>query len=487
MAPGGAVGSPFGPAAEAIFFTEGTPHLANWTRMELVGGSVVGEVLSARGHSVRAGGSAKLYRVESYERVLSHLPGSLPHYARFFPATLSAFAEMKLAAADHVTLYLGGRIEAFRSGLGFRADRADFSSPVIETEWRWALMPRVAVAFPLDGGRSVIRVNYGLVAQPPDFRFFLDTTIGDSLRTDIRRQGNPALAFERGNAYEAGFGRLFGEALGIEVAVFRKELVNLVTGSVTFAGSAPGQFTTGDFGTVRGLEVRVQARWPLFEVSGGYALQKATGVTSAALSDTILEPERARVEFPLAFDRRHSADVAAFGGRMAGAREARWGASAVASVGSGYPIDRVGAAGIGSPGTAPRLLAVRLPWTAAVDLRVSYHLGSPPGCGRCALVLLVDGRNVLGRENVLGVRRSSGTPAPTLEEVRTLAASQTAPSEPIPRESPRYSALVDLDGDGLITPDGYRTARFAAALDRLDPSLFYGEARQLRLGMEVAF
>jgi hypothetical protein len=32
-----------------------------------------------------------------------------------------------------------------------------------------------------------------------------------------------------------------------------------------------------------------------------------------------------------------------------------------------------------------------------------------------------------------------------------------------------------------------RTARLAAELDRNDPSLFYGEASQLRLGLELVF
>src|SRR5690606_10880352 len=33
--PGRAVGTPFGLAAEGLFYTEGTPHIANWSRMEV--------------------------------------------------------------------------------------------------------------------------------------------------------------------------------------------------------------------------------------------------------------------------------------------------------------------------------------------------------------------------------------------------------------------------------------------------------------------
>jgi hypothetical protein len=57
----------------------------------------------------------------------------------------------------------------------------------------------------------------------------------------------------------------------------------------------------------------------------------------------------------------------------------------------------------------------------------------------------------------------------------------------IPLESPDYSTLADLNGDGLITAGEARTVRLAAAIDRYDPSLYFGEARQLRLGLEIAF
>ena len=51
----------------------------------------------------------------------------------------------------------------------------------------------------------------------------------------------------------------------------------------------------------------------------------------------------------------------------------------------------------------------------------------------------------------------------------------------------RHMAAVDTNSDGVITPLEFRAARFAAALDRLDPSLYYGEPRQLRIGLEISF
>ena len=99
-APGGSVGWPFGPAAEGIFFTEGTPDIAAWSRSDFFGADVVGELNTASGHALRAGGSAKLFRVENYERVLAYLPGSLPNYARFYPRTLTSFVEVRLEPGD---------------------------------------------------------------------------------------------------------------------------------------------------------------------------------------------------------------------------------------------------------------------------------------------------------------------------------------------------------------------------------------------------
>jgi hypothetical protein len=121
------------------------------------------------------------------------------------------------------------------------------------------------------------------------------------------------------------------------------------------------------------------------------------------------------------------------------------------------------------------------------DLRFSYGFNGLPACGNCTWRLVVDGRNILNRNNIVALRSNTGLVAPTLAQVQGLANSLPVPTESIPRESPAYVVTLDSDGDGQITPDEAQAGRFAAALDRFDPTLFFGESRQLRLGIEVTF
>jgi hypothetical protein len=128
-----------------------------------------------------------------------------------------------------------------------------------------------------------------------------------------------------------------------------------------------------------------------------------------------------------------------------------------------------------------------LPWTWTADLRASWDFGVPRVCARCRWRAVADGRNIFNRKNVIALRRENGSLAPTFSQVQGLVSAAGDLLEPIPRESPAYSSRIDLDRDGRITNTEFRTARLAAAVDRFDPSLYYGEARQMRLGIEVVF
>ena len=482
VTPGGSLGSPFGTAGTGIFFTDGTPHLASWSDTDMLSTDVDAEVTTASGGAFRAGAGGKLFRIESYERTLSHLAGSAPNYARFFPAVLSGFLEGKFAVTEQMTINAGFRVDAFRSGIAFRANRTDFLSPVLDARWNVSLNPRFGVAMPIPGtnNTAALRFNYGYVAQPPDFRFFLDTTIGDSLRTDIRRQGNPALSFERGKSYEVGLSKLFGTSIGVGATLFRKELSHLATGSMRLGETDDPLYSTDDEGTVNGIELSARGRWSDFSLRASWAVQKATGVAAGTDLDSLIVGDDRFIEYPLAFDRRHSIDLALFYGRAAGA-VSPWSAALTSNLQSGYPINRFSASG-----EDDQLGDTHLPWTSSIELRASRELGRLPGCDACALRITAEGRNLLGRKNVLAVRRDTGGLAPTAAAVQALVNALPAPA-PIPAESPQYARMIDLDNDGIITPNEFRLARLAAAIDRFDPSLYFGEPRQLRLGVEVTF
>lgn len=488
--PAGRIGSPFGPAAEGIFVADGTTGIANWTRSSLLGADVVGEMLFVTGASFRGGFSGRLHRVEVYERTRAWLAGSAPNFARFFPATLSGFVEANLRPEELFTVNVGVRVEAFRNGLEFRADRSDFLTPVIDTEWNVNFGPRIgfAGAFRNSSGRTAFRVSWARMAQPPDFQFFLDSTIGDSLRTDISRQGNPQLSFEEGSTIELGISHQFGHTVGLEIVGFHKALGKLLTGSVQLVGTTPGQFTTGDEGTVNGAEISGVASFPDVLVRLGYSLQKATGLTAGSFADTGAVMTGRPEPVPLVFDRRHTIDATILLGRSARAASQLdggfpVGATVTARVRSGYPLFPL----LPEDGSGAGIPIGRLPWTALVDLALTWNLPGVPGCHGCTARVILEAKNLLDRDNIIALRRETGTIAPTLSTVERLVAAPHTSRFPIIRESEFYTASVDLDDDGLITEDEFDTARFAAAVDRFDPSLFYGPASQVRIGLQVSF
>ncbi len=492
--PDGTTGSPFGAAGEGIFTTTGTSGIAAYSRSDFLGTDLAGELITADGNSFRAGFQGKFYQVETYERTRSYVAGSAPNYARFYPTTLAGYLDANIRPDPLFTITAGMRVEGFQSGLDFSLDRSDFLAPVESTDWKVNVTPRfgVAGAFKNSAGRSAFRINYARVAQPPDFQFFIDNTIGDSLRTDVRRQGNPNLAFEQGNAFEAGFSQLFGDVIGLDITGYLKNLTDLVTGNVGLGGTNSGLFTTGDKGTVKGVEISLRGRWPGFGLRAGYALAEATGITSGAFDDSGVIPPGTTAEFPLAFDRRHTIDAAMFLGRAAsatgilpthgGLAQSSFGLVVTARLRSGYPLTS------GRPDeTAPYAEVQRLPWTSVFDARFTWDFARLPGCRGCALRLVVDGKNLFGKDNVIALRRDSGLLAPSMGTLLDLAERPVTSTFPIPRESDRYAALTDLNGNGVITATEFQTARFAAAMDASDPSLLFSEPRQLRLGLEVVF
>jgi hypothetical protein len=149
---------------------------------------------------------------------------------------------------------------------------------------------------------------------------------------------------------------------------------------------------------------------------------------------------------------------------------------------SGLPYSRV-ATGTDSLVGLPN--ENRLPGTQTVDLLIRKIITF--GAVRGGIYL--DIRNLLNRQNIVAVRKDTGSPqAPNAEVQAQADAAYTAHPEPIPYESPRYRRWADLDNNGYVDgPLELQPLYLAAAQDYNQPLFAYGPPRLIRLGMDFEF
>jgi hypothetical protein len=460
-------GSPYGLWGADLFVTDGTSGIAEWTRSEFADARVELQTLVSPQHDLKVGGDVRLYHIMSYQHVHGGLAGAAPNFVEFYPRTAAAWVHSTLYTLDAATVDLGIRIEGYQPRLVASPDRRDLTAPTATTKWNVIVHPRVGFAMPLQVvglDRVAVHWNFGRFSQPPDFQFFFDQSLDDSLNTAVRRQGNPNLAFERATEYEAGLDYLIGNDFVLRATGYLKDLSGITTSGIAIG--AQGQtFTNLDFGRVQGLEVRFEGRLdPRRRFELGYVLQQAVGVASSAFDSVRAGGDStARYELPLQFDRRHSIDLNVYWQLPAG-----FGIALGGTAGSGYPV----------PGAAER----RLPWSVALAGRLVREWQ----WGARSVRVMLEGRNLLNRDNLETAREGGGV-MPDVAALEARAAQETARATPIPRESPWYAPRFDGNQDGVLDAAEQTAARRAALFDYYEPTMLYGEARQIRIGFEIVF
>lgn len=432
-------------------------------------------------------------RVRTFQRVLGYLPvgagDSVP------PATASEFTPLQAAA------YLEGQFRLSDLGItaGLRYDRFDTRTdlPGSEGKAQSKLNPRVAVSTVLKGATFVASI--GRFSQAPDYQYLVDAAFDDTTRTGRFRQGNPNLGFEGSWQYEFSLRARPRPGLAVRVNAFVKRLEGLVSSVPLGVDPDSSIFGNADNGTVRGGEVLFERElrngWG---VRASYTLQEALATSTSAFllrrviiidpvtHDTIIP---AKVEFPLDYDRRHNltlilqGQVAESGGpaflgvRPLGGLEA----ALIGRLSSGLPFTRYRPGTdtlVGEPNSA------RLPATSTIDmlLRRPLSLGGVRGS------VYMDVRNLLGRRNIVAVRRDSGEPTPDDATIEAMAQGAFAANdERIPYESPRYRTHADVDGNGYVEGLELLEMYRAAARDATQPIFAYGAPRLARVGIELLF
>jgi hypothetical protein len=481
--------SPWG--VPAFFLGGGSEGSIGWNHYREWRNQVDATIGVGNTSDVYAGAMYLSQQVQTFQRVSGFLPvgDSVP------PATASDFSPTQAAAylegstrLLEMAFTLGLRWDLFDPGASFADERIKAQSTI---------SPRFGFSTAL--GPITVVGNYGVFHQAPDFQFLADAAFDDTTRTGRFRRGNPNLGFEKATMFEGSIRARPVPLVAVTLNGFVKQLDGLVSSVPLGIDPDSSIFGNADFGNVKGVEVIVEREFARnWGASVAYTLQKATATSTSpflrlrwpsidAAGDTIIP---ARVEYPLDFDRRHALTLIARGqtpqtvGPMLLGIDllADWQGSAVYRYQSGLPYSRTNTAGdslVGRPNDS------RLPSQSTVDLllRRMFRIG-----GQWAGIYL-DIRNLLNTENIIAVRRDTGTPFLDPDGLTDQAteAYQRDPS-PIPYESPRYRSWADVDGNGLIEGQAELLPLYLqAATDFNQPVFIYGPPRIVRLGFEFLF
>ncbi|MDP3775165.1 MAG: TonB-dependent receptor, partial [Gemmatimonadales bacterium] len=392
-------GPVYGLWGRGLFVTSGTSGIVQRHQTDMLTVDLSSTTQVNPQHLLVIGGTFKLIHVQAYERTAAALAASSPSAASFFPRVASLYLTNTLKPVGGATLTLGARLEAFNPRIQFTTDRRTLGAPIENARWTMLVMPRIGFVMPLtDVGlpHTVARWNFGISSQPPAFQFFFDSGIDDSLNTTLRRQGNPALGFERATSYEAGITQLLTPDVLVGVTGYYKDLSGLVTSGVPLA-AAGRLFSNLDQGRIYGVEASLDlGSHPGRKLRLSYSFQQAKGTVSTPFDSTSATPGTRAVDVPLAFDRRHAIDLLAIWAPP----EGRWSASLSGTAGSGYPI----------PG---RDDGRRLPWSVLVNGRLTmtahWH-------GR-SVEFYAEGRNLLAWRTLRTARPETGNETVVLDSL----------------------------------------------------------------------
>lgn len=247
-----------------------------------------------------------------------------------------------------------------------------------EADAKYHISPRFGLSYML-GESAVLHFSYGHFFQIPPFQRMYDNSIYLIDFTNYQTQlGNANLEAERTVSYEVGLWQELMEGMGLEVALFYKDIYDLLTVEIqtTYNQIRYGLYSNKEYANARGLEVKYDFAWgPLF-TQVNYTLQFTRGVadnprTTFDRAGNSQDP--IPVLIPLNWDQRHTLNA------MVGYNTKRYGVTATAQYGSGQAFTW-------GPIQESRLADVNLypnnswrPSVLTVDFRSNVNLGTLAG------------------------------------------------------------------------------------------------------------
>ncbi len=310
-------------------------------------------------------------------------------------------------------------------------DQAIDEGDLKDSETFARLSPRLGIAFPVSH-KTQMRINYGKFYQRPllqDLYLGLDFYQARITAGSYFPFASPLLEPEKTTQYEVGISHQLGDNVAFDFSAYYKDVQDLtqVTHISNVDPKAYDIFSNVDYGTIKGVDIAfLMRRTRNIRLDFRYTLSYATGTGSYAQSNYIIawqnpggEP---KTTSPLDFDQRHSIN-AVFDWRLEDAMGPKMGElfplentslAVVFSAGSGTPYtpmaiyDAATEAAV-TPQPLDKINTANKPWYMNIDAKLERRFN----VGSFNITPYVWVKNLLDRENVIGVYEGTGQPDET--------------------------------------------------------------------------
>lgn len=236
---------------------------------------------------------------------------------------------------------------------------------------QYQLSPRLGLAYKL-GDVALLRFSYGHFMQIPPLDYYYRNN--SFTVTELGWVGNPLLKAQKTISYEVGLWYQLTREMNFEVAVFYKDIYDLLSSKMLYTYSTIrfGIYDNKDYGNVRGLELKYQSKiGDNITLNANYTLQYTRGVADTpelAFNRAGQDQDPVNKLIPLEWDQRHTLNI------IAGYNTPEYGISLLAVYSSGKPYSW-------TPITESRLKVISLlpnnqvrPSQFKVDLNAFYNL-----------------------------------------------------------------------------------------------------------------
>jgi len=170
--------------------------------------------------------------------------------------------------------------------------------------------PRFGISYKL-GEVALLRFSYGHFFQmPPLYALYVDREhiVGGDYTTLM---GNPLVKPQKTIQYEAGLWQELGSNMSLEVAVFYRDIYDLLGTKIitTFNAIHYGLYTNGDYGNARGMELKYDYYLGNLSAGVNYTLQYTRGDANSPrynFDRAGNKQDQVNVLIPMDWDQRHT-------------------------------------------------------------------------------------------------------------------------------------------------------------------------------------